>query len=199
MQYPLSTKHFQGTPGDVINVRMQNDIKLPFDLRRNYSSVVDGLITIVRYEGFRALFNGTSMATTRAVLMNIGQLSMYDQFKMMLLTKTPDGVFKDDYITHVLASMMASTTGTTLTQPLDVIKTRFMNATTGDYKGIRDVAASVYRDYGLIGYFRGFTPALVRLMPQTVLTFVFLEKMTNTFGKPVYTEAIPTMLSLDET
>ena len=42
-----------GTPGDMINVRMQNDIKLPKDSeqRRNYKNAIDGLIRVVREEG----------------------------------------------------------------------------------------------------------------------------------------------------
>lgn len=32
-----------GTPGDVVNVRMQNDMKLPVEARRNYRHAGDGL------------------------------------------------------------------------------------------------------------------------------------------------------------
>lgn len=174
---------FLGTPGDVVNVRMQNDIKLPHDLRRNYSHVVDGMRIIVKYEGIKALFSGTTMATSRAILMTIGQLSMYDQFKQLLLTNAN---LKDNTKTHILASLMAGTTATTLTQPLDVIKTRLMNETTGHYKGAIDVARSIMKDYGPLGFFRGYVPAFVRLAPHTVLTFVFLERLRENFGIPVY-------------
>lgn len=176
----------QGTPGDVVNVRMQNDIKLPMDLRRNYNHVIDGMRMVVKYEGSRALFSGTTMATSRAVLMTIGQLSMYDQFKQLLLTRTPEGLLKDDTVTHLIASLLAGTTATTLTQPLDVIKTRLMNETTGHYKGAVDVARSILRDYGVFGFFRGYVPAFIRLAPHTMLTFVFLEELRKNFGTPVY-------------
>lgn len=166
----------------MINVRMQNDIKLPLDLRRNYHHVFDGMITVMRYEGPRALFSGSTMATSRAVLMTVGQLSMYDQFKDLLLTQTPEGLLKDDTTTHLIASLMAGTTATTLTQPLDVVKTRWMNETRGHYKNGLDVAKSIMKDYGPIGFFRGYVPAFVRLAPHTMLTFVFLEQMRAKFG-----------------
>lgn len=63
-----------GTPADMVNVRMQNDIKLPPDQRRNYKNAIDGLIRVHREEGFRSLFNGTIMATSRAIMMSIGQV-----------------------------------------------------------------------------------------------------------------------------
>lgn len=64
-----------GTPADMINVRMQNDIKLPANQRRNYKNAIDGLIKVYRFEGTKSLFNGASMATSRAVMMSIGQVN----------------------------------------------------------------------------------------------------------------------------
>lgn len=63
-----------GTPADMINVRMQNDIKLPLDSRRNYKHAIDGLIQVYTREGPTKLFNGASMATSRAIMMTIGQV-----------------------------------------------------------------------------------------------------------------------------
>lgn len=177
---------------------MQNDIKLPHDLRRNYHHVIDGMLTVIRYEGTRALFSGTTMATSRAILMSIGQLAMYDEVKHALLTKVPGNVFKDDIMTHLLASLTAGTIATTLTQPLDVVKTRLMNETAGHYKGALDVVLSIRKDYGYIGFFRGFLPAFVRLAPHTMLTFVFLEELRKNFGTPVYDRPIPSMIDLKE-
>ena len=53
---------------------MQNDIKLAVDKRRNYKHAIDGLIQVYRHEGMKALFNGSTMATTRAIMMTIGQV-----------------------------------------------------------------------------------------------------------------------------
>jgi len=40
-----------GTPCDLVNVRLQNDMKIPLDQRRNYKNVFHGLYRIARYEG----------------------------------------------------------------------------------------------------------------------------------------------------
>ncbi len=47
-----------GAPADLVNVRMQNDCKLPKETRRNYKHAIDGLIRIPREEGPKKLFNG---------------------------------------------------------------------------------------------------------------------------------------------
>lgn len=167
-----------GTPADMVNVRMQNDIKLPADKRRNYKHAIDGLWRVYREEGFPRLFSGASTAVGRAILMNIGQLSFYDQVKQFLLTTS---YFEDNPTTHFLSSLTAGAVATTLTQPLDVLKTRAMNAKPGEYKNLLAIVAHTAK-LGPLGFFKGYVPAFVRLAPHTILTFVFLEQLRQNFG-----------------
>nr|CAD7202573.1 unnamed protein product [Timema douglasi] len=140
---------FVGTPGDMINVRMQNDIKLPPESRRNYKHALDGLIRVYQEEGARRLFAGASTATSRAVLMTVGQLSFYDQVKMTLLAHG----FSDNLTTHFLSSLTAGAVATTLTQPLDVLKTRAMNAKPGEFKSIWHIITYTAK-LGPLGFFK---------------------------------------------
>uniref|UniRef100_A0A915Q634 Mitochondrial dicarboxylate carrier n=1 Tax=Setaria digitata TaxID=48799 RepID=A0A915Q634_9BILA len=169
---------FIGTPGDMVNVRMQNDMKLPPAERRNYKHAFDGLFRVMRDEGVTRLFNGAAMATSRAVFMTIGQLSFYDQIKQVAIST---GYFKDTPTTHFGSSFAAASIATVLTQPLDVMKTRMMNAKPGQFNGI--LSCFVYTaKLGPTGFFKGFIPAWVRLAPQTILTFIFLEQLRLNFG-----------------
>jgi dicarboxylate transporter 10 len=133
---------------------------------------------VYQTEGLKRLFGGASMATSRAVLMTIGQLAFYDQIKLMML-QTP--YFEDNLVTHFAASTLAGAVATTMTQPLDVMKTRAMNAKPGEFKGLMDIFWYTAK-LGPIGFFKGFVPAFVRLGPQTVLTFVFFEQIRLNFG-----------------
>ncbi|KAI1307971.1 Mitochondrial dicarboxylate carrier [Halotydeus destructor] len=172
---------FVGTPGDMINVRMQNDIKLPSEERRNYKHAIDGVTKVYKNEGMKALFNGATTATLRAALVTVGQIAMYDQYKQLLLAHMGD-IFQDNLVTHFTASSLAGATATTLTQPLDVMKTRMMNAAPGVYPTIGHCARSIFKDLGPMGFFRGYVPAFVRLAPHTILMFVFFEQLRMTFG-----------------
>ncbi|CAH8491165.1 unnamed protein product [Dicrocoelium dendriticum] len=93
-----------GNPADMINVRMQNDMKIPAAERRNYKHAIDGLVQVIRKEGTMKLFSGVSMTATRAAFMTFGQLAFYDKFKLMLLHT---GKFDDKPFTHMLASSSA--------------------------------------------------------------------------------------------
>ena len=100
-----------GNPADVVNVRMQNDLSLPPDQRRNYRNALDGLIRLIREEGVSALTRGLITNTSRGVLMTAGQLASYDEFKKLLL-KT--GFMGDNLATHFMASFMAGFVATTM-------------------------------------------------------------------------------------
>lgn len=144
----------------------------------SYKHCIDGLLRVHREEGFRRLFSGASTATGRGFFMTIGQSAFYDQVKIMLLTT---GYFKDDPRLHFVASVAAGAIATALTQPLDVIKTRSMNAKPGEFNGLFGIIAHTAK-LGPMGFFKGFVPAFVRLGPHTILLFLFLEQLRLNFG-----------------
>ncbi|XP_067228080.1 mitochondrial dicarboxylate carrier isoform X2 [Chanodichthys erythropterus] len=124
------TGGFIGTPADMVNVRMQNDVKLPLELRRNYAHALDGLLRVWNEEGIRKLFSGASMAASRGAMVTVGQLSCYDQAKQLLLGT---GLVTDNIFTHIFSSLIAGGCATVLCQPMDVVKTRLMNSK-GEYR-----------------------------------------------------------------
>lgn len=106
---------------------------------------------------------------------------MYEQYKEWLLLYLPN-VFEDNLVTHFTSSSMAGATATTLTQPLDVMKTRMMNAAPGVYPSIGHCARAIHSEFGLMGFFKGYVPAFIRLAPHTILMFVFFEQIRLRFG-----------------
>lgn len=144
----------------------------------SYKNAIDGLFRVYREEGPRKLFSGASTASTRAVFMTIGQLCFYDLVKAQLLAT---GKFQDNLTTHLLASSTAGAIATTMTQPLDVLKTRAMNAKPGEFKNVWEIVKFTAK-LGPLGFFKGSVPAFLRLGPHTIFTFVFLEQLRINFG-----------------
>ncbi|XP_016354663.1 mitochondrial dicarboxylate carrier-like [Sinocyclocheilus anshuiensis] len=171
------TGGFIGTPADMVNVRMQNDMKLPAEQRRNYKHALDGLFRVWREEGTRKLFSGATMASSRGALVTVGQLACYDQSKQLVLGT---GLMGDNILTHFLSSFIAGGCATFLCQPLDVIKTRLMNSK-GEYRGVIHCLTETAK-LGPLAFYKGLVPAGIRLIPHTVLTFVFLEQLRKYFG-----------------
>ncbi|NXL17023.1 DIC protein, partial [Setophaga kirtlandii] len=177
------TGGFVGTPADMVNVRMQNDMKQPPNQRRKgWARSARAWQPAVGKEGVKKLFSGASVASLRGALVTVGQLSCYDQAKQLVLAT---GFLSDNVFTHFLSSFIAGLCATFLCQPLDVLKTRLMNSH-GEYQGVVHCAMETAK-LGPLAFYKGFVPAAVRLVPQTVLTFLFLEQLRKYFGIKVTT------------
>jgi len=167
-----------GNPADIILVRMTSDSVRPPEKRYNYRNAVVGLSRLVKEEGFKGLTRGLGVNMSRAVLMNASQVGSYDFFKSTLLHRRlpiVDYQIRDNLLLHVMASCLSGTVATTVCSPADVIRSRLM-ASSADTTFIKVLGQS-FRDEGPRFLFKGWTPAFIRLGPNTVLLFVFLEQL----------------------
>lgn len=167
-----------GNPGDILNVRMQSDRSLPPDKQRNYKNALDGLIRMAREEGIGSLFRGVGPNSARALLMTSSQLASYDGFKRLFLARFG---MQDSMSTHFLSSFLAGFVATSICNPVDVIKTRIMNA--GAKQSLLDILHKAQQKEGLFWMYRGWTPSFMRLGPQTIFTMIFFEQHKKWYRK----------------
>ncbi|KAH8373373.1 hypothetical protein KR009_004551 [Drosophila setifemur] len=168
-----------GIPADLVNVRMQTDMKYPPQKRRNYKHVIDALVRIPREEGFFALYKGGSVALLKASVGTCSQIASYDIIKTEMRKRLD---MNDQWPLHFLSSLVTSVSSSILTHPLDVLKTVMMNAMPGEMISLSQAARHMMR-FGLIGPFRGLLPTMVRKGPATILLFVLYEQLRLHFGK----------------
>ncbi|KAJ5677602.1 uncharacterized protein N7477_003235 [Penicillium maclennaniae] len=161
-----------GTPSDIANIRMQNDKALPTHHRRNYQHVFDAWYQMKQHEGWRAFVQGIWPNCFRSGIMTASQLASYDAFKR-LLRRIGDTSEEKPWI-HFAASLLASLVATTVSNPMDVIRTQLMS--TVKRNSVFTVVQGLFAAEGFRWIFRGWTPSFVRLGPQTIATLVFLEQ-----------------------
>lgn len=159
-----------GNAADVTNVRMQQDRALAVEQRRHYKHGLDGMFRMLREEGVRSWFRGVWPNSVRAALMNASQLASYDTCKGLLIAHTPMG---DTVSTHFLSSFLAGFVATTVCSPVDVVKSRVMSAS--GKQGLVSLLGDIYAKEGVSWMFKGWVPSFLRLGPQTICTFMFLE------------------------
>lgn len=165
-----------GNPADVANIRMQNDKSLPIDQRRKYRNALDAIRRMVIEEGPRSLFRGIVPNSSRGVLMTASQVVTYDIFKRFLVLNA--GFNESNKSTHFASSLLAGLVATTVCSPVDVVKTRIMNAAHSHQSGWRILTDAVKQE-GILFAFRGWIPSFVRLGPQTIVTFLVLEQLRH--------------------
>ncbi|KIW32024.1 uncharacterized protein PV07_03603 [Cladophialophora immunda] len=167
-----------GNPTEVALVRMCADGARSPSQRFGYNHALDAIIRIGREEGVRTFSRGLGPNIVRSVIMNVSQIATYSAAKRQLLSNPSLGL-SDGIFTHFLASLLAGTVATTACAPADVLKSRIQNAVAVD--GVKPSVSKIIleslRNEGPGFLMRGWTPAWLRLAPNTVLTFVFIEQL----------------------
>jgi hypothetical protein len=163
-------------PTDLVKIRFQ--ARRP-DQPAIYKHTFDAFAQILRTEGIKGLYKGVGPTTLRAAVLTGAQLSSYDHTKVILkrLNILPDGPF-----IHFLASFVAGLVTTTATSPVDVIKTRVMNATHGEYTGPVDCLLKLLRTEGPRALFRGWVPNYLRLGPHFIISLPLYEQLRALLG-----------------
>ncbi|KIY67512.1 dicarboxylic acid transporter [Cylindrobasidium torrendii FP15055 ss-10] len=167
-----------GNPADILVVRMTSDVTRPPEQRYGYRNAFSGLVRIVQEEGVKGLARGLEANVTRAVLMNMSQVWSYDFFKTSLLHRTiplTDYRFREGLPLHVAASILAGTVATTVCSPADVLRSRVMSCVEG--QSMITILKTSLAEEGPAFLLKGWTPAFIRLGPNTVLMFVFYEQL----------------------
>lgn len=111
---------FVGTPADLILVRMQADGSLPVEQRRNYTSFFDAARRIPAEEGVTGLWKGAIPTMVRAMALNFGMFTTYEEAKERLSAAMPNNLG----LAWFLASVMSGVAASTLSLPFDNAKTK---------------------------------------------------------------------------
>ena len=156
------------SPIELLKTRLQS--------RKDNVGVIEIIKTIVKNNGIRGLWKGCVPSLLRSSLLTASQCAVYDESKRIITrhVQVDEGVKL-----HVCASLLSGLMTTTITNPLDVIKTRmFVDGS----KTIMSCIHEVYHARGLQGFMMGWNASYIRLGPQTMLIFVMAEWLRKVAG-----------------
>jgi len=157
-------------PTDVVKVRMQ-----VAGGKQQYKGVVDAYLTIKRQEGVvGGLYRGTVPNIGRNCIINVGETVVYDAVKDSL---TSGGHMRDGIPCHLASAVVAGVTATFVASPVDVVKTRFMNAPRGRYSGVLACARQTALKEGAGAFYRGFRASCLRLVSWNIVLWLSYEQL----------------------
>ncbi|XP_054691318.1 mitochondrial uncoupling protein 2-like isoform X2 [Grus americana] len=172
-----------------------------------YRGVLGTLSTMVRTEGPRSLYSGlvaglqrqmsfasiriglydsvkqfytpkgaerTLPNIARNAIVNCGELVTYDLIKDALLRAQ---LMTDNVPCHFVAAFGAGFCATVVASPVDVVKTRYMNAGPGQYRNVLSCLLALLMQDGLAGFYKGFVPSFLRLGSWNVVMFISYEQL----------------------
>lgn len=88
----------------------------------------------------------------RNSIVNVSEIVCYDVVKDALLMHR---VFNDGVPLHFTSAVIAGFCATVVASPVDVVKTRYMNAKPGQYKSALEVATRMAASEGMASFYKG--------------------------------------------
>ncbi|KAK9703122.1 hypothetical protein K7432_010885 [Basidiobolus ranarum] len=162
-------------PLDVVKTRLQNQGK--HEGVNAYRGTLGSLSRIWTEEGVRGLYRGLGPTIYGYLPTWSIYFSVYNNLKTGLGEWT--GKTADNVIVHVFSAMGAGAASSIMTNPLWVIKTRFMTqskTTNYHYKNTLDAFATIRREEGLRGFYKGLTPSLLGVF-HVAVQFPLYERL----------------------
>lgn len=132
-----------------------------------------GLVGIIRSEGISGLYAGTVVTMTRNAP---GSFCLFGGTAF-----TKDIIFgledytKATFLQNMIASAVGSCVSITVTNPMDVIKTRIQNKDFGAKHSGASILAEIVKEEGFGAFFKGLTPKVIASAPKLVFAYTMTE------------------------
>ncbi|OAT06640.1 succinate/fumarate mitochondrial transporter [Blastomyces gilchristii SLH14081] len=170
------------TPMEVIKIRLQaqqHSLADPLDTPK-YRSAPHALLTVVREEGFGALYRGVSLTALRQGTNQAVNFTAYTELKALLQKWQPQYSEKElpSYQTMVIG-LISGAMGPFSNAPIDTIKTRLQRtpAQPGQtaLSRITTISSEMFKQEGARAFYKGITPRVMRVAPGQAVTFTVYE------------------------
>ena len=180
-----------GNPVDVVKVRMMSSGY--GNLSYAYQHSFQGVVEIVKHEGFFSLYKGLTPNIQRSFMSAAVEMGSYDIIKSTLLSLR---LFQDPaspmYV--ILSSIITGFNCTLFLTPLDVCKIRLMSTSSEKgheqgikYRGMVHVLTDLLKTEGIRGLYKGFLPSFMRLGSWSVIFFLMFEQYRKVMHKAMAT------------
>lgn len=160
-------------PTDVVKVRFQAQAKTNVKAKR-YSSTLQAYRSIGKLEGAQGLWKGTLPNISRNAIINVAEIVCYDIVKEKIIR---NNLMEDAIPCHFASAVVAGFCATVVASPVDVVKTRYMNSTKGEYKGALECAIKMGLQEGPSAFYKGFAPSFCRLVSWNICMWITYEQM----------------------
>ncbi|KAI3692543.1 hypothetical protein L6452_32360 [Arctium lappa] len=153
--------------------------------------VYQSLKRLLKHEGLPGFYKGNGASVLRIVPYAALHFMTYEQYRCWILDNYT--VLGTGPVVDLLAGSAAGGTAVLCTYPLDLARTKLAyqvvdaKSSLGNdsksiiaqprYSGIRNVLASVYREGGMRGLYRGVGPTLIGILPYAGLKFYIYEEL----------------------
>lgn len=165
-------------PLDVVKVRFQLQVEPLRDstVQGKYRSLIQAIQLIFREEGGTAFWKGHVYAQCQAVSFVTLQFYSYEMLTQVL-NRYATNLASNPALqstSHFFCGSVAGCAATVVTQPLDVLRARFIaQGEPRIYRGFLHAINHMVAKEGIQGFYRGLLPSVLLTAPQSGIQFTF--------------------------
>ncbi|KAI0343467.1 mitochondrial carrier [Trametopsis cervina] len=170
------------TPMEVVKIRLQaqqHSLADPLEAPR-YRNAGHAVYTIIREEGFSALYRGVSLTALRQATNQGANFTAYQEIKKLAHKYQPDLEDLPSY-QHMVIGLISGAMGPFSNAPIDTIKTRLQKATAepgkSAFQRILVIGQDMWRQEGVRSFYKGITPRVLRVAPGQAIVFAVYERV----------------------
>lgn len=188
-------------PLDVLKIRFQLQLE-PISKKADgarYYGMWQAMRTIIRDEGWQALWKGHVPAQALSILYGMVQYSSFEVLTKAAWLALPPEMTTTEWrpLTHTFCGGMSGCFACFCIHPIDVLRTRFVaQGEPKIYTGLVDACRQMLAHEGAPGFYKGLTPALIQIFPQMGLQFGFYSLFTGLWNKAkgLWFDSVPNSL-----
>jgi len=170
---------FAVTPSETIKTKLIDDAKRPVP---RYRGLIHGTTEIVKAEGLRGIYRGLFPVMMRQGANSAVRFTTYSTLKQFCQGATRGGQELPAVVTFGIGGIAGLVTVYT-TMPLDVIKTRMQSLEArSQYRNSFHCAYRIFTEEGVLRFWTGTTPRLIRLVLSGGIVFTVYEKVVAVIG-----------------
>lgn len=163
--------------------------RLTLQKSKIYNGIWDCMVQVTRKEGIFGLYRGL-WPSIMGVVPYVGvDFAAYETLRQYS-PKQPDGSVHG--LVTLLNGALAGTLAQTISYPLDLVRRRLQvqgfssDISFGDkhYRGVTDAFKTIYKEEGVIGFYRGLVPNFIKVVPAISVSFYVYETMKQLLKIP---------------
>lgn len=159
-------------PMETIKVKLIHDQMQP---NPKYRGLVDGVSKIVKTEGISGIYKGLTATILKQGSNQAIRFLVYNEVKGYM--QNGDETKKLGVLQTMLAGGIAGAASVAGNNPLDVIKSRMQGLESSKYKNSLDCAIQIFRQGGILGFYKGCTPRLGRVVSDVAIVMTLYENI----------------------
>lgn len=183
------------TPMEVVKIRLQaqhHSMADPLDIPK-YRNAAHALYTVVKEEGFGALYRGVSLTALRQGTNQAANFTAYTELKAFLQNRSENPNATLPGWQTALIGLVSGAVGPFSNAPIDTIKTRLQKtpAQPGETAmgRIVNIGSQMWKQEGIRAFWMGITPRVMRVAPGQAVTFAVYEYLKGVMERKKETMA----------